>query len=32
MYYYVLPDGSIITAKTQEELKAKIKEWREGNS
>lgn len=32
MYYFVLPDGSVLIAKTQQELIQKIKEWREGNA
>ena len=32
MFYYVLPDGSLLVARTKEELAKKIKEWREGNS
>ena len=31
MLYSVLPDGSVITAKTQEELTRKIKEYRENS-
>ena len=31
MFYYVLPDGSLLVARTKEELTTKIKEWREGN-
>ena len=31
MFYFILPDGSVLTARTQEELAKKIKEWREGN-
>ena len=30
MYYFVCPDGSVITAKTQQELIQKVKEYREG--
>lgn len=30
MYYYILPDGSILSAKTKEELIQKIKEYKEG--
>ena len=30
MYYFICPDGSVITAKTQEELAEKIKEYKEG--
>lgn len=30
MYYYVLPDGSVLSARTKEELARKIKEYREG--
>ena len=31
MYYAIMPDGSIIYAKTQEELTRKIKEYRENS-
>lgn len=31
MYYFICPDGSVITAKTQEELTRKIKEYRENS-
>ena len=30
MFYYVLPDGTVLSAKTQQELAEKIKEYREG--
>ena len=30
MYYYILPDGSVLSAPTAAELAAKIKEYREG--
>ena len=30
MYYFVCPDGSVIYARTKEELAVKIKEYREG--
>lgn len=30
MYYAVMKDGTVICAKTQEELTQKIKEYREG--
>lgn len=32
MYYYVLPDGTCLIAKTREELAQKIKEYKEGTS
>lgn len=31
MFYAIMPDGSVITAKTQEELTRKIKEYRENS-
>ena len=31
MFYAVMKDGTVICAKTQEELNKKVKEWREGN-
>ena len=30
-FYAIMPDGSVITAKTQEELTRKIKEYRENS-
>ena len=30
MYYFILPDGSVLVARTKEELMAKIKEYKEG--
>ena len=30
MFYYVLPDGSVLVAKTAKELAEKVKEYREG--
>ena len=32
MFYYVLPDGTVLSAKTAAELAQKIKEYREGTS
>ena len=31
MYYYILPDGTVLSAKTEKELAEKIKEWRENS-
>ena len=30
MFYFILPDGSVLSARTKEELARKIKEYREG--
>ena len=31
MVYFILPDGTILSAKTAAELAQKIKEWRENS-
>ena len=30
MFYFILPDGTVLSAKTEKELAEKIKEYREG--